>query len=45
MKISLNINNEFHEIEAAPGESLLDALRGEGFFGGLDKLCRTVAIL
>jgi putative selenate reductase molybdopterin-binding subunit len=33
MKISLNINNDLHEIEAGPGESLLDVLRGEGFFG------------
>jgi putative selenate reductase molybdopterin-binding subunit len=33
MKITLNINKNVHEIDAAPGKSLLDALRGEGFFG------------
>ena len=33
MKISLNINNDLHEIESGPGDSLLDVLRGEGFFG------------
>jgi putative selenate reductase molybdopterin-binding subunit len=33
MKISLNINHKLYEVEAAPGDSLLDALRGEGFFG------------
>jgi putative selenate reductase molybdopterin-binding subunit len=33
MKISLNINNDLHVIESGPGNSLLDVLRGEGFFG------------
>jgi putative selenate reductase molybdopterin-binding subunit len=33
MKISLNVNHKLYEIEAAPGDSLLDALRDEGFFG------------
>jgi aerobic-type carbon monoxide dehydrogenase small subunit (CoxS/CutS family) len=30
MKISLNVNHKLYEIEAAPGDSLLDALRDEG---------------
>ncbi len=33
MKITLNINHVLHEIEAAPGDSLLDVLRGQGLFG------------
>jgi putative selenate reductase molybdopterin-binding subunit len=33
MKLTLNINNVLHEIEASPGDSLLDVLRGQGLFG------------
>jgi putative selenate reductase molybdopterin-binding subunit len=33
MKITLNINDNSHEIDAAPGASLLDVLRGQGLFG------------
>lgn len=33
MKISLDVNNEYHEIEVAPGESLLTVLRRLKYFG------------
>jgi putative selenate reductase molybdopterin-binding subunit len=33
MKIRLNINNKFHEIQTSPGGTLLKGLRHLGFFG------------
>ncbi len=33
MRIALTINSELRELEVAPGETLLDALRGAGYTG------------
>ena len=33
MKIVLNVNNKAHELDVDPGESLLQVLRRQGFFG------------
>ncbi|MBW8009880.1 MAG: molybdopterin-dependent oxidoreductase [Chloroflexi bacterium] len=33
MSINLNVNSKSHEIDVAPGESLLKALRAEGYYG------------